>query len=798
VRESGSDDIAHAIDLNRLILDGICLRGTPKELVISRNVANAERIVPKVAEIAAQHLTDYLIDAPPIFKEFVPRKKLLAQMFGDWLGYDTRITCLTGIGGEGKTSLTRSWLDQLSPKPTAVFWWSCYSNPDPDKLLSTLLEWLTGWRRDLPRLSRGGERVTLILALLRSVQIVVVLDGFEVLQHATGDHFGSIADGDLKALLAGFCHLGTQSRIVITTRFPLADLAGFTSFELRPLDRLDEVDGIALLRNFGVTKGGRQTLIDLVHQWDGHALTLSLVGSYIKTALGGDASRSEDIKPARHDSQYDKVERVLARYDKNIGISERSFLRVLSSFRGPVEPSVIATVLRSADIEDDPAWPLKNAGREEITSIVKRLMTLALVRVQAGAALTLHPLIKSHYQQHVNQLPKNTRSRFHGRIVRYYQDERRAEPDHLLRWIEVIYHQCQGDQFDDAFRTYCKNMMQAERHLLRDRGANQLMLVVLGWITMEGSRSTLTNSREMGLSLSWFGACLEDDGRFREATEKYSSALDFFASGLRPSEQFAIHAQVLRICTLTGEVVGRKTAVTQITQRIHQWTGQGDRNSEAYIYRDLLRLECIQENHAAVGACISAIRSLGHHPFDCFLAGMSVYFEYLLRQGKAAEVIAEITQRLSGAPLPIETMIAIHRSLADAGSTPKTTMLEYDRALGLARRSTLKLALMGTLCARGKFSARIGNVLQAQADLDEALDIALDSGCKIAEADIRVGLAWLHISEGRRDRAYVMARRALLMANQMEYGWARDDAMEVLSEIGPAAGAFQPEESMGV
>ena len=47
------------------------------------------------------------------------------------------------------------------------------------------------------------------------------------------------------------------------------------------LTRLNPIDGMELLRKLGV-KGSDEQLNNIVKDWDGHALTLSLLGNYLK------------------------------------------------------------------------------------------------------------------------------------------------------------------------------------------------------------------------------------------------------------------------------------------------------------------------------------------------------------------------------------------------------------------------------------------------------------------------------------------------------------------------------------
>jgi hypothetical protein len=124
------------------------------------------------------------------------------------------------------------------------------------------------------------------------------------------------------------------------------DLMEYTTYTHRDVTRLLPADGRALLHKVGV-KGPDEDLDKVVADWDGHALTLSLLGAYLADRHGGDVAHIGEIPPPTADEpRYERVHRVLRRYDDHLTEAERAFLMIFSAFRKPVGETAFKQVFR--------------------------------------------------------------------------------------------------------------------------------------------------------------------------------------------------------------------------------------------------------------------------------------------------------------------------------------------------------------------------------------------------------------------------------------------------------------------
>ena len=85
--------------------------------------------------------------------------------------------------------------------------------------------------------SGGGRLAASVLGLLRMAPMVLVLDGLEVVQEGPeGNGFGRLLNGTLREVLSGACRLRHSGLVMLTSRFPFADLEAFEGSSVRFLE----------------------------------------------------------------------------------------------------------------------------------------------------------------------------------------------------------------------------------------------------------------------------------------------------------------------------------------------------------------------------------------------------------------------------------------------------------------------------------------------------------------------------------------------------------------------------------
>ena len=243
-------------------------------------------------------------------EHFTGRAEELARL--DRWAADPQVALVgvTAWGGAGKTALVTHWVEAMGsaarrPGVRGVFGWSFYADPSLEHWAASLLEWA---RQDLGvQVSSTGRLAGAVLRLLRAVPLLLVLDGLEVVQEGpAGGGFGRLLDGTLREVLAGVCQQEHGGLVVLTSRFPFADLETFDGDRARMLEvpPFTPAEGSALLAAAGgdwLPEDQRRALVQAV---DGHALATSALAGLLAdrppaadlAALSGDlaaAARTE-------------------------------------------------------------------------------------------------------------------------------------------------------------------------------------------------------------------------------------------------------------------------------------------------------------------------------------------------------------------------------------------------------------------------------------------------------------------------------------------------------------------------
>jgi hypothetical protein len=173
------------------------------------------------------------------------------------------------------------------------------------------------------------------------VPVLLMLDGLEVAQEGpAGDGFGRLLDGTLREVLAGACQLPHAGLVVLTSRFPFADLETFDGATARMLDvpPFTPAEGSALLAVTGGDWLPGDERRDLVAAVDGHALAVSVLAGLLADhppATDLAALRAELDTAARTDVRVGKV---LGFYADRLAEPDRYLLAAVAATGREDEP----------------------------------------------------------------------------------------------------------------------------------------------------------------------------------------------------------------------------------------------------------------------------------------------------------------------------------------------------------------------------------------------------------------------------------------------------------------------------
>ena len=850
------DDVGYAVDARVLTFDPINFPLREEDLP-KRAVPRPKTDIDAARAAVAPDLGMALHGAPPPLPEWVGRDDLLESISADWAAPECHVTGLIGFGGEGKSSLARRWLDSLGnlpsdrfgrhcPTPDGIFWWGFYDRPGVDEFFEATLTYMGG-EVMARRVRSANVRAQVIGAMLGAGRYLFVLDGLEVMQHQEGDRYGLLRSSDLREFLGYFAAPAHESFCLITSRAPLLDLMAYTTYTHRDVSRLSPADGRALLRRVGVV-GQDAILFNVVADWDGHALTLGLLGGYLAERHGGNITHIGEIPPPTADEpRYERVHRVLRRYDEHLTEAERAFLTLFSAFRTPVHESAFDKVFRpllslptSPPLGQPPSSPPLSGGTEGgLPALVQRLVAYRILRHDPRASTyTTHPLIRNHYLAHLTAGDPSTGSGqaaaqdAYARIKDYYLELAGDTPkaggtsrpptlDDLAPLIEVVHHACRAGAYDEAHRIRRERISQRNRHvLIHQLGAYETALAIRSEFFPNGDTSKepqVSDPRDKSWLLNGVGLCLMSLGRLDQAVPFYERAVagysdmeDWHNASIGYQNLAGLHAHLGTLAESADAAREALALARRAENKQDEWASLAYQARAIHLHGDLDAANVVfKQAEAVLQEDEPSTHYLDRNP------GIW-YAEHLRRLGDAVtarrvtEVNLETCERNRWAFL----VSMCHRVLGDLSADEgdhESARAHYDEALRIARSITHRHSLIEALLARGRWAARNPKGLgdpSGLSDLNEALVYAVDGGYRIYEADVRVALAWTHLAEALtpsaalragpgpsprgRGEALAAARqeaeRAQQMSVQMDYHWGQVDAAEVLAALDEPAG----------
>jgi len=379
-----------------------------------------------------------------------------------------RVMTFVALGGEGKTSLVAKWAVNLAARDwegcEAAFAWSFYSQgtreqmaASSDLFLKAALEFF-GDAEMAGSAQSAYDKGKRLAQLVGEKRALLVLDGLEPLQYAPNSPMsGGLKDEGLKALLKGLAQ-GNRGLCVVTTRYSIPDLRAFwqgASPEIA-LKRLSQDAGVALLRALGVT-GAQAEYESLVEDVKGHALTLNLLGSFLRDAHGGDIRKRDLVRLEEADVEEQnghafRAMDAYAQWFESEGEKGRrvlAMLRLLGLFDRPADAGCLGALWTAPAIEGltEPLVAISEAQRNIVLKRLEDAGLLSVNRDASGALVSLdaHPLLREYFARELRK-SKAVWELAHKRLFEYLcattKEGDKPTLDDLQPLYQAVTHGC--------------------------------------------------------------------------------------------------------------------------------------------------------------------------------------------------------------------------------------------------------------------------------------------------------------------------------------------------------------------
>jgi tetratricopeptide (TPR) repeat protein len=344
----------------------------------------------------------------------------------DWLEAAVtpdRVISVVAAGGAGKTALVNEALHGAALSDRAgVFVWSFYEDPHTDAFLRAAYLYFTG-DEDAPT---GGMLERLQMALSGDAPHIMILDGLERVQSEGERRMrGELEDLQLKRLVRALAGGVGNARALVTSRFPLVDLANWTGAGHRAimLDDLERPIAIEVLRAWRV-KGDDAALSQLIQPLNiggfYHALSVAVLGSYIGNFANGDPSRAPELslkEASGSDLKARRLSRILEQYAKALTPIERDLLARLSLFPRGVKVELLGWIVQSGG---EIAGALIGLADHQLMRHLENLKTLGLVfryETDQQVIYSAHPFLREFFRNLLETKPESVHESVRAKLA---------------------------------------------------------------------------------------------------------------------------------------------------------------------------------------------------------------------------------------------------------------------------------------------------------------------------------------------------------------------------------------------
>jgi hypothetical protein len=374
------------------------------------------------------------------------------------------VLTFVALGGEGKTSLVAKWAADLAYQN----WPGCDAGRGPG-VVRLVFE---GGPHLLRRPGDGGQcagRVRQRPAAgpaRRRVAGAAHPRWPGPLQYAPGPPMdGKLKDDGLAALLNGLA-ASNKGLCVVTTCYSIPDLRAYVGGTVHEEDlkRLSNKAGVELLRRLGVT-GGQKDFETLVEDVKGHALTLNLLGAWLRDAYAGDIRQRDQVKLEDADEeQGGHAFRVMDAYvrwfesEGKHGKRALALLRLLGLFDRPADAGCLKALWKAPAIPDltEPLAGISEAHRNLAITRLKDAKLLTVNRDGAGAliALDAHPLLREYFAKALREGHAEAWRAAHRRLYEHLcattKEGLQPKLEDLQPLYQAVAHGCQAGMQQEA------------------------------------------------------------------------------------------------------------------------------------------------------------------------------------------------------------------------------------------------------------------------------------------------------------------------------------------------------------
>lgn len=418
---------------------------------------------PGAAPVPSPLLEPCLVHVLQPAQCFVGRARELHEL-RQWLASPcdpVRVHAIVAVGGAGKSALVERLLDDLpAVLGRGVLVWSFYDDERPEAFLRAAVRYLGGVEPPAASL----EALDRLLALVRApAPHLLVLDGLETMQADGRTHArGVVEDHHLRRLLCTIAAQPGGTRVIVTSRYPLVDLAawegqGVHTSMLEPLPTAAQLE---LLRGLGV-HGTDARAMHALERFAGHALSVATLASYVSRFHDGQlgAIDSLDLGDAATDDPLAfRLARLLDAYAAAMTPAQRDLVARVAAFpRGADIDALLALAHEggalAGEMPDTRPALVRALARLEAMGVVYRSR-------HARSTVGVHPFVAACFRDRLGAVAPAIHGAQRQRLLARLSERPSAAPlaEQLDLLEELVLHTLLAGHPNEALALYARTI----------------------------------------------------------------------------------------------------------------------------------------------------------------------------------------------------------------------------------------------------------------------------------------------------------------------------------------------------
>lgn len=740
----------------------------------------------------------------------------LALLSKTWESHDTNIVSFIAWGGTGKTSLVNYWLTHHMAHndyggAARVFGWSFYSQGTSDKRQASGEQFIDSALRFFGDTEMADSNASAwskgaaLAHLIGQNNNLLILDGLEPLQDP--HDLNRIKDPAVAALLTNLAAFN-KGLCVVTSRIGIKELEPFSESAVKNilLENLSLDAGTKLMRKWRI-EGDDTELKEAVSEYNGHALALTLLSSYIRTAYAGDI-RKRDRIPHLTDEMYQgaHAKHVMAAYERWFkGKPELQILYILGLFDRPVELAAIDAIKTGVPLEgltDN----LTSLSQDKWLFALKHLREVSLLlpsEQDSPYVLDCHPLIREYFGDRLKETNESAWQQAHSRLYEYFCDlPQKQLPDtieEMTPLYRAIYHGCAAGLHQQALKDiYWSRITRGNQyysfHKLGALGSD-LAAVACFFDTPWHTPSPTLTGPVQALLLNSAAFNLRALGRLAESAQPFKASLDMAiaAKDWINAARFANNLNELNLTlgNISDAIIYGKQCVDLADKSDDTFEKIGNRTTlanalaQAGNLDDGLKLfaeaEQMQRDHQPE---FPLLYGLPGYLYCDLLLDRSEYNQVLDRVKKFFEWRMDSDPLLAIALDNLSLGCAFLRKKLTENTGDFTEAAEYlNLAVDGLRKAGTQDHLPRGLLARAQLYRVTNNFILAYRDLDEAYALSTRIGTKLFEADCCLKYTCLYLAQGDTDNARKYFEQAEAIITETGYHRRDKDLTDLRSKL---------------